>query len=104
MALSDITITSKMEIRDCTVNGEPGYFHCWEHYSKPVPESLLRGGAPAGVVSFIRALVEFPEGMRYVYPEDIQFCDEKHASLCALAKHMKETTNGKHDELKRGNT
>lgn len=91
MEYSGITITGKMERRDCTVNGEPGYFHCWEQYSKPVSESLLRDGAPAGVISFIRALVEFPEGMRYVYPEDIQFCDEEHESLCALAKHMKET-------------
>ena len=86
-ALHDITI--RYEIRECTVNGKPGYFQCWEHYSNPVPASALRGGAPAGVVSFVRGLVEFPEGMGYVDPKDIRFCDEKHAVLCAWTKQMK---------------
>lgn len=83
-ALPDITI--RHEIRECTVNGKPGYFHCWEHCSNP-------GGASAGVVSFVRALVEFPEGMGYVDPKDIQFCDETHAVLCAWNKYVKEAAH-----------
>lgn len=90
-ALHDITI--RHEIRECTVNGKPGYFHCWEHYSNPIPASPLRGGAPAGIVSFVCALVEFPEGMKYVAPQDIQFCDEMHGALCAWDKHVKENTH-----------
>lgn len=90
-SLHDITI--RHEIRECTVNGKPGYFHCWEHYSNPIPASPLRGGAPAGIVSFVRALVEFPEGMWYVDPKDIQFCDETHAVLSAWDKYVKEAAH-----------
>ena len=60
--LSDITV--KKELQLCRVLGKVGYFHCWEHYSDIIPESLLRGGGhPGGTISFVRALVEFPEGM-----------------------------------------
>lgn len=34
--------------RLCTVNDKLGYFHAWEHYSKPLEASPLIGGAPAG--------------------------------------------------------
>lgn len=90
-ALHDIVI--RHELRECTVNGKPGYFHCWEHYSNPVSASPLRGGASAGIVSFVRALVEFPEGMGYVDPKDIRFCDETHAVLCAWDKNVKGEQN-----------
>lgn len=86
-------IMIRPELRGCTVNGKPGYFHCWEHYSNPIPASALRGGAPAGVVSYVRALVEFREGMGYVDPKDIRFCDETHAALCAWDKHVKEAAH-----------
>lgn len=78
-ALHDITI--RPELRECTVNGKPGYFHCWEYYSNAL------------YTSFIRALVEFPEGMGYVDPKDIRFCDETHAALCAWDKHLKEAAH-----------
>ena len=39
--------------------GKYGYFHTWEHYSKPVEASPLVGGAPAGVISKVFAIVEF---------------------------------------------
>lgn len=32
------------ETRLCTVNGETGYFHIWEQYSKPLEASPLVGG------------------------------------------------------------
>ena len=44
MAFSDITV--KQERRLCVVNGRMGYFHCWEHYSRPVEPSPMIGGAP----------------------------------------------------------
>ena len=40
------------EPRLCRVNGKVGYFHCWEHYSN-------------GDISYVHAIVEFPEGMGY---------------------------------------
>ena len=86
--LSDIEII-KVERRLCRVNDKLGYFHCWEHYSRPVEASPLVGGAPAGVISFVRGLVEFPEGMGYVHPEDIKFCDEENAQLRDIDKWMK---------------
>ena len=83
-------IQIKMERRECKVNGKPGYFHCWEHYSSPIPPSALRGGHSGGLVSFVRGLVEFPEGMGYADPKDIRFCDEIHAELCAWDEFEKE--------------
>lgn len=89
--LSDITV--KKELRLCHVLDKVGYFHCWEHYSDVIPESLLRGGHPGGTISFVRALVEFPEGMGYADPEDLKFCDETHAYLCGMDKIEKENKN-----------
>lgn len=77
-SLSDITI--KRELRLCRINGKVGYLHCWEHYSN-------------GAISYVRALVEFPEGMGYADPKDIKFCDETHADLCAMDKFEKENKN-----------
>lgn len=83
-------IEIRQERRLCTVNGKLGYFHYWEHYSRPVEASPLRGGAPAGVISFVRGIVEFPEGVGYVSPADIKFCDDENAMLCQMAKHQEE--------------
>ena len=41
-------------------------------------------------MSFVRGLVEFPEGMGYADPKDIRFCDEIHAELCAWNEFEKE--------------
>lgn len=84
MAFSDITV--KQERRLCVVNGRMGYFHCWEHYSRPVEPSPMIGGAPGGVISFVRAIVEFPEGIGYVDPKDLKFCDEENVYLHRLLK------------------
>lgn len=77
-SLCDITV--KRELRLCRVNGKFGYFHCWEHYSN-------------GDISYVRALVEFPEGMGYTDPKDLKFCDEAHADLCTMDKFEKEDKN-----------
>ena len=51
----------KWETRLCEVNGELGYFHCWEHWANVIGASALRGGHPGGQVGQIYGIVEFPE-------------------------------------------
>lgn len=87
----------RWENRLCKVDGKLGYFHTWEHYSRPVEASPLVGGAPAGVISMVFALVEFPEGVKRVEPYKIQFCDEQNAVLTEMAKHM-ENYDGRTSE------
>ena len=94
-SFKNIEITQKLRL--CTINGKLGYFHCWEHYSKPVEASLLMGGAPEGILSFVRGIIEFPEGIGYANPADIKFCDDEHAYLCAMAKHHEEMKKVKTD-------
>lgn len=91
--MAGINFHIKWETRMCTVDGENGYFHTWEQYSMPVEASILRGGAPAGVISKIHGIVEFEDGLRRVDPAKIKFCDEEHATLCALNKYEKENLN-----------
>ena len=76
----------KQERRLCTVNGETGYFHTWENYSKPLEASPLVCGAPAGVFSRIFGIVEFEDGIRRVDPWVIKFCDEEHEMLRVFNK------------------
>lgn len=76
--------------RLCTVNDKLGYFHAWEHYSKPLEASPLIGGAPAGVFSKIFGIVEFSDGVRRVDPTDICFCDEENQMLSEMEKFENE--------------
>lgn len=85
-----VDITAKFERRLCKVKNELGYFHCWEHYSEPVPAGLAIGSSPAGFVSYVSGIVEFEDGVRHVDPTEIKFCDEENATLCAWNKHEKE--------------
>lgn len=71
------------ERRYCKVYGQFGYFHCWEHYSKPVP---------AGVISQVFGIVEFDDGVRRIEPFDITFCDEENEHLYIL-NHGEAKTN-----------
>ena len=88
--MANMNILLKWETRACTVKNEPGYFHTWEHFSKPLEASPLMGGAPAGVFSKIFGIVEFADGVRRVDPVDIHFCDEENAALCAWKKYEEE--------------
>lgn len=76
----------KQERRLCTVNGETGYFHTWEQYSKTLEANPLVGGAPAGIFSKIFGIVEFEDGIRRVDPTDIRFCDEENEMLSVFNK------------------
>ncbi len=77
-------IEVKRETRLCKVGDEYGYFHTWEQYSVPTPESLLIGGAPAGVIAQVFGIVEFADGVRRVQPYEIIFCGEQSRFLAQL--------------------
>ena len=64
------------ETRLCEVDGKYGYFHTWEHYSKPLPASPLVGGEPAGVFGKVFGIVEFSDGVRRVDPTEIKFAND----------------------------
>lgn len=83
-------IMVKQERRLCEVNGRVGYFHCWYNYSKPVPASLLQGGAPAGVISDVYGIVEFSDHVDLVNPVDIKFCDEENQMLHQIEKFKED--------------
>ena len=78
------------ERRLCTVNGETGYFHCWEYWTDVVNASPLRGGHPAGQVSELHGIVEFEDRVERVAPPLIRFCDEENSMLALLNKKYKE--------------
>ena len=77
------------ETRDCEVNGQPRYFHCWEHWANVVDASPLRGGHPGGQISQVYGIVEFSDGVKCVDPVKIRFTDEENALLDELEKHLK---------------
>lgn len=78
------------ERRLCTVNGETGYFHCWEYYATVVDASLLRGGHPAGQISELRGIVEFEDRVERVAPQLIRFCDKENAMLYVFNEAREE--------------
>lgn len=83
----------KWETRFCEVNGEFGYFHCWEHWANVVGASALRGGHPGGQVGQVYGIVEFPGRVRRVDPTKIKFCDEQNTILCEMNKQEKGETD-----------
>lgn len=42
--MAGVNGTIELGTRFCTVEEKHGYFHTWEHYSKPIPASSLVGG------------------------------------------------------------
>lgn len=96
MASINNNITINFETRLCTVNGEYGYFHCWEHYSTVIDPSPLMGGHPGGTISYINGIVEFPDGsVRRVPLERIKFCDEQQMYLARIAKTSDQLSDEK---------
>lgn len=84
------TITIEWERRLCLVDGESGYFHCWENFSRPKKANPLNAAEPAGVYSEVYGIVELEDGVHRVPPHEIQFCDEEHEMLRALNKLKKQ--------------
>lgn len=80
--MSSMEMTIKYEKRLCEVDEKLCYFHMWENYSQPVEASMLIGGAPAGIVSFVSGIVEYPDGsVKRVPIESIKFIDEINEEL-----------------------
>ena len=94
MATPNFTI--RPERRLCKVNGENGYFHCWEQYMEPLPPAITMGGHRGGQYSCVRGVVETESGMRLVYPGAIQFVDEENHELHWMNEHERKE---KSDEL-----
>ena len=76
MATPQTTFTLRYELRLCKIKDEFGYFHCWEHYSEPVPAGLTIGSPPAGVIVDVKGIVDLEDGVRCVDPTEVEFCDE----------------------------
>lgn len=85
--MSSTEMTIKYEKRLCEVDEKLCYFHMWENYSQPVEASILIGGAPAGIVSFVSGIVEYPDGsIKKVPPTSIVFVDEENEMLKDLRR------------------
>lgn len=89
--MNDIKI--RYETRGCLVDGRPGLFHCWEHWSNLVDESPLRGGHPGGQVGQVYGIVEFSDGVRRIEPTKINFTDEDNMLLSMIEKKMKSDSH-----------
>lgn len=85
---SNIEITH--ELRLCKVGDRYGYFHTWEHYSKPIPADLFIGGAPAGVISLVHGVVEFEDHVERVDLHNIVFVDDQNQYLKWANKYQKK--------------
>ena len=80
--MSSMKMTIKYEKRLCKVDEKLCYFHMWENYSQPVKASMLIGGSPAGIISFVSGIVEYPDGsIKKVTPTSIVFVDEESEML-----------------------
>ena len=90
MEYKGMKMTIEYELRLCEVNGELGYFHCWEQWSKPIPPSVMAGGPPGGQLSQIFGVVEFGDGVRRVDPTAIKFCDEINATLTGMREAIEK--------------
>lgn len=82
--MTGLSVQIELKSRLCQVGEKFGYFHAWEHYSKPLEASPLMGGAPAGVFSKMFGIVEFSDGVRRVDPSEIVFCDEMNNDILII--------------------
>lgn len=87
--MAGLSVQIELKSRLCQVGEKFGYFHAWEHYSKPLEASPLMGEAPAGVFSKMFGIVEFSDGVRRVDPSEIVFCDEENEILSEMEKMRK---------------
>lgn len=87
--VSNIVYELKPERRLCEVDGELGYFHCWEQYVGTNP--LL----PCS--SRVFGIVEFADCVRRIDPACIKFVDDENHELAIIEKDykkVKEIENG----------
>lgn len=50
------------EYRPCEVKGKQGIFHNWVQTATPIQAENLRGGAPAGQLMQVFAIIEYEDG------------------------------------------
>lgn len=91
--MAGLNCGTKWETRLCEVNGELGYFHCWEHWSNVIDASPLRGGHPGGQIGQVYGIVEFPGEVRRVEPCEIHFKDEINDVLRMMNAHNRRSAN-----------
>ena len=80
------------EHRMCTVDGRPGYFHCWEQYYDVLSPGLTVGSHPGGQFARVFGIVEFNDGVERVDIHKIKFADDDNAFLSVLEKHYGNDT------------
>ena len=72
-------------------DGSLGYFHCWEHYSRPIDPSPFVGGHPGGMFCKCYALIERADGTVCRFELcNFRFVDEEHEMLSEMSKDYKE--------------
>ncbi len=64
------------EYRPCEVKGKQAVFHNWVQTATPIQAENLRGGAPAGQLVQVFAIIEYEDGTVCLeYPKDVVFTD-----------------------------
>lgn len=81
MAQTFANIEIMWTTRECIVDEDLGYFHCWEHYADVIAPGLTIGSQQGGQFSRVYGIVEFTDGVRRVDPWKIKFTDEEHKVL-----------------------
>ena len=84
MAQNFLNIEIKYKTRSCTVDGESGYFHCWEQYADVIAPGLTIGSQQGGQFSRVYGIVEFADRVERVEPFRIKFTDEENAFLSIM--------------------
>ena len=80
MMKTDFTI--KPERRLCKVNGEYGYFHCWEQSASARQYIYER--------SEVLAIVEFEDRVARIQPWEVKFVDEENQMLHWMNEHERK--------------
>ena len=84
MAQNFLNIEIEYKTRSCTVDGESGYFHCWEQYADVIAPGLTIGSQQGGQFSRVYGIVEFADRVERVEPFRIKFTDEENAFLSIM--------------------
>ena len=84
MAQNFLNIEIEYKTRSCAVNGESGYFHCWEQYADVIAPGLTIGSQQGGQFSRVYGIVEFADMVERVEPFRIKFTDEENEFLSMM--------------------
>ena len=87
MTKTDFTI--KPERRLCKVNGEYGYFHCWEHSESYRQHIYGR--------SETLAIIEFEDRVERIQPWEVKFVDDENRILHWMNERERKEKNNAED-------